>query len=366
VFDTIVVGAGVIGTLTAQLLSQQGQSVCLIEKGNVGSESSWAGGGILSPLYPWRYSKSVNDLAAWSQQHYPKFLSSLTNDTGIDSQHLYSGLLILNINQQKSKIEAWLKTQTYDAEFVTAKESLTLEPLLRNRQLTAESLWLPQIGQVRNPRFVKALHQMIKLSDITLRDNCAVLEIKTKNNKFDLVETTCGKIAAENIIIASGAWSADLFNTVDNQEAPQIDINPVRGQMMIIKTPPGTLKRIILDNEHYLIPREDGRVLIGSTLEFVGFDKSTTNEAHDCLLEAANSIAPALSDYPVEFHWAGLRPGTVNGIPYICKHPDISGIYINSGHYRNGIVLGLASARLMSDLVLNRPPILNPEHYQCH
>jgi len=135
--------------------------------------------------------------------------------------------------------------------------------------------------------------------------------------------------------------------------------------MMIIKTPPDTVKKIILDDGHYLIPRKDGRVLIGSTLEFVGFDKSTTTQAHDELLKTAISIAPVLSEYPVEYHWAGLRPGTADGIPYICNHPDIAGLFINSGHYRNGVVLGLASAQLMCDIVLKNSPILDIESYQC-
>ncbi|MFV1982281.1 MAG: glycine oxidase ThiO [Thiohalomonadales bacterium] len=362
-FDTIIVGAGAIGMMTAQLLTQQGQSVVLIEKGKVGAESSWAGGGILSPLYPWRYTDAINNLARWSQIHYPDFLNKLTYDTGIDSEYLHSGLLIRNVDGQKAEIESWLKKQHNETAFVSAAECHEIEPFCNDSK--GGSLWLPAIGQVRNPRFVKALHQLMKFSEITIHDNNEVLEIITKNNQFTSVRTTTGIIKAKNLIIASGAWSGELFNNLDSSQKPAVEINPVRGQMMIIKTPPNTLKRIILDRDHYLIPRKDGRVLIGSTLEFVGFDKSTTIEAHNLLLEAAISIAPGLSDYPVEYHWAGLRPGTTEGVPYISQHPNITGVYINSGHYRNGIVLGLASAQLMTDILLDNPSILDIEPYRC-
>lgn len=362
VFDTIIVGAGAIGMMTAQLLSQTGQKICLIDKANVGSESSWAGGGILSPLYPWRYSNAVNQLATWSQHHYPDFLANLNADTGIDSECLKSGLLIRNINEERTDIEFWLKSQNTEAKFVSASTAHKIEPV--SSDINGDSLWLPNIGQIRNPRFVKALHQSMKIAGITIHDNCEVLRVITENQQFTAVKTALGMIKAKNLIIASGAWSAELLNNIDNQLSP-VKIKPVRGQMMIIKTPANTLKRIILDKEHYLIPRRDGRILIGSTLEFVGFDKSITNQAYDILLKAAISIVPSLAQFPVEHHWAGLRPGTSDGIPYICKHPELSGIYINSGHYRNGIVLGLASAQLMVNIVLRENPILDPAPYQC-
>ncbi len=362
-FDTIIVGAGAIGMMTAQLLSQQGQSVCLLDKADVGSESSWAGGGILSPLYPWRYADAVNDLSQWSQQHYPEFISNLTRETGIDSEILSSGLLIRNIEDQRPEIVAWMKKYNRDAQFVSASEAHEIEPLTSD--IKGESLWLPNVGQVRNPRFVKALHQLMKNSAISIKTHCEVLEIKTTNNKFSVVQTTAGAIAADNLIVASGAWSGELLKKLAGQQQALVDVNPVRGQMMILKTPPDTLKRIILDSGHYLIPRKDGRVLIGSTLEFVGFDKNTTQQAHDKLLAAAISIVPSLSHYPVEYHWAGLRPGTADGIPYICKHPEVSGIYINTGHYRNGIIMGLASAQLLVNIMLDMPKILDTTAFEC-
>ncbi len=359
-FDTIIVGAGAIGMMTAQFLSQQGQKVCLIEKGVVGSESSWAGGGIISPLYPWRYSNAVNNLAQWSQRHYPYFLSELTSNTGIDSEFLQSGLLIRINEEHKPDIESWLKHYATDAEFVSALQAREIEAVGNNSE--AESLWLPTVGQVRNPRFIKAMHQLMHNNNITVHEGCEVFALIEQNKRFSAVKTSAGDFKAANLIIASGAWSSQLLDKMGLAQN-QIKIEPVRGQMMIIKTPPDTLKRIILDADHYLIPRKDGRVLIGSTLEYVGFDKTTTEHAHNELLKAAHVIAPVLSKFPVEHHWAGLRPGSSDGIPYICQLPDLSGVFVNSGHFRNGIVLGLASAQLMTNIVLEQPSILDLNDY---
>jgi glycine oxidase len=120
---------------------------------------------------------------------------------------------------------------------------------------------------------------------------------------------------------------------------------------------------MVLESNRYVIPRRDGRTLFGSTIEDVGFDKQTTKAARDELYRIATERFPILKQYPVEAHWAGLRPSSPAGVPFIGRHPQIDGLFINAGHFRNGIVLGPASARLLADLVLERPPILDPAPY---
>ena len=156
---------------------------------------------------------------------------------------------------------------------------------------------------------------------------------------------------ADKIIIASGAWSAQFSVT-----QASVNVLPVKGQMIMYKGAPDLLKRIVLSEGHYVIPRKDGRILAGSTLEKIGFDKSTSSVALDELHQAAVELVPLLADLPVERQWAGLRPGTEKGIPYICQHDDVEGLFIHAGHFRNGIVLGAASAELMADMILQRRP----------
>ncbi len=136
--------------------------------------------------------------------------------------------------------------------------------------------------------------------------------------------------------------------------------------MLLFNTKPGLIKRIVLEGNRYIIPRKDGRVLFGSTMEDVGFKKKTTQEARDELYNIATERFPVLKEYPIEKHWAGLRPGSPTGIPYICSHPELAGLYINAGHFRNGVVLGPASARLCADLVTGREPSLPAAPYRLN
>ena len=183
-------------------------------------------------------------------------------------------------------------------------------------------------------------------------------DIIKKSGKVTGVSSSMGDIIADNVLVAGGAWSANLLKNIN------ISVEPVKGQMILFKTEPGKIKRITLSQDRYVIPRKDGRVLVGSTLEHTGFDKSTTTAAREELMQEAFRIIPCLKEAEVEFHWAGLRPGSTKGIPYICSIPGVEGLYLNAGHYRNGVVLGPASARLAADLILNRQPILDIAPYQ--
>jgi glycine oxidase len=136
--------------------------------------------------------------------------------------------------------------------------------------------------------------------------------------------------------------------------------------MLLFDARPDTLPHMILDNDHYLIPRRDGKILVGSTVEQAGFEKQTTDQAKQDLHQFATRLLPALKQYPICAHWAGLRPGTPNGVPYIGFHPDLDNLSINAGHFRNGLVMGPASARLLADLILQRAPQVNPVAYSVH
>jgi glycine oxidase len=134
--------------------------------------------------------------------------------------------------------------------------------------------------------------------------------------------------------------------------------------MLLFDAKPETLRTMVLDGDQYLIPRRDGKILAGSTVERDDFNKTPTAAARNQLTEFALNLMPSLKKAPIIHHWAGLRPGTEHGIPYIDRHPEISNLSINAGHFRNGLVMGPASAQLMADLILNRPTAVAPEPYQ--
>lgn len=356
--DCLIVGGGLIGMLTAREMVAAGLGVTIIEKGCVGGESSWAGGGILSPLYPWQYPLETTVLASWSQSHYPQLAEELIAETGIDPEWTQCGLLMLDVDEAEQAL-SWAQDHHQSLLKVDAEKSLQLEPGLGCPP--AAALWMPQIAQVRNPRLIKSLKCDLMGRGVTLRENEEVLELLCQDGRVTGVRTDRGKVSAPLVVAAGGAWSAALLKGVGQE----VKIEPVRGQMLLYKAQPGVVHRMVMQHGHYLIPRRDGHVLVGSTVEYVGFDKSITSAARSELQKAALMMMPKLEAYPLIAHWAGLRPGNRNGLPLIGPVPGVQGLFINSGHFRNGVVLGLGSARLVSDLMLERTAmIVDPEPYR--
>jgi glycine oxidase len=354
--EILVIGGGAIGLLTARELASNGATVTVLERGETGRESSWAGGGILSPLHPWRYPHAVTALAGWGQARYREVCTELREATGIDPEWAGNGLLVLDSDERQAAL-AWAAAEGVELEEIDAERLYRLEPALVAG--FDQALWLPGAGQVRNPRLLKALRADLERRGVALREHTEVLGLSIQGRRVTGVETSTGPLHAERVVVAGGAWSAGLLAEL----GARVEVKPVRGQMILYRTEPGSVQRITLQGDHYLIPRRDGRVLAGSTVEDTGFDKSTTAEALEKLQRDATALIPALAQCTIEHHWAGLRPGSRGGVPYIGEHPHVDGLYVNTGHFRNGVVLGLASARLLADLLLGHSPILAPGAY---
>jgi len=355
--DFIVVGGGLIGLLSARELALGGARVLVLERGAPGRESSWAGGGILSPLYPWRYPEPVNLLADWSQAHYPELCERLAAETGIDPEWTRSGMLMLGTAERDEAV-AWAVGFDADLEYLDTGATRRCEPALGPSADGA--LWMPQVAQVRNPRLLQALAAELASLDVEVRPDTEVTGLSMDGERAAGVETAGGAIPAGAVVLASGAWTGRLLAQVRIGLA----VEPVRGQMLLFTGPVGAVQRIVLDRGRYIIPRRDGRVLVGSTMERVGFDKSTTEEAREALTAAAVATIPALDGFTLERHWAGLRPSSPEGVPFIGEIEGKSGLYVNAGHFRNGVVMGLASGRLLADLALARAPCVDPGPYR--
>jgi glycine oxidase len=231
--DCIVVGGGLIGMLTVRALRQAGLDVSLLEKAQLGGESTWAGGGILSPLYPWRYPDAVNALAKYSQQVYPEFAEALLAETGIDPEYTKSGLLVLDQNEAGAA-NAWASEWGMSLQNLQSAEKLGETEAALNSKFTS-ALYFPDIAQMRNPRLVKALRASLDQQGIEYHEHTAVTELVISNNKVRAVKTKQGLFQAGRVVIAGGAWSAKIL--ADYIEPPEIA--PVKGQMILYRARPG-------------------------------------------------------------------------------------------------------------------------------
>jgi glycine oxidase len=353
--DVLVIGGGIIGLLTARELRLSGAEVTLIEMGETGRESSWAGGGIVSPLYPWRTPEPITALSRWSQGVYPALTTQLLDETGIDPEFTINGMLILD-DEDLDQALGWGARHSQPIEILQEPAPHAIEPELGPRP--ARALHLPGIAQLRPPRLSKAVRRALE-KRIDLREREEVCELLVEQGRVRGVRTPKGQVEAQRVVICAGAWTAKLLEQLGTPP----DIQPVRGQMLLFHAKPGQINHITLHAGRYAIPRRDGRVLFGSTLEHAGFVKRTTAEDKEALYHDAIDLFPVLRRTPIEDHWSGLRPGSPSGIPYIGAYPGIEGLYFNAGHFRNGLVMGPASARLMVDLMLDREPILDPAPY---
>lgn len=327
--DIIIIGAGAVGCLTALELRRRGADITLIDRGTLGAEASWAGGGILFPLLPWRYREEVNRLALAGARMYADITSTLHQSTGIDPEYRVSGMRIM---------------PDYGGE--TARDWCEAHGVKAERD--GDALWLPEIAQIRNPRLLQALRCQLKIDGIRLREQLEISSFKTGRSQVAGLKTAQGEILhADHYIVTAGAWS----QTILGEHAANLAINPVRGQMLLYKMPPGLLEQILYREDFYLIPRSDGHILAGSTVEDVGFDKSTTQPVAHKLHQKAVSLLPALHSQAPLLHWAGLRPGSPDNIPTIGRHPSLKNLWLNTGHFRYGITMAPASAENLADLM---------------
>lgn len=326
--DFIIIGAGVAGLTSAQHLLLQGASVTVVERGEVGRESSWAGGGILAPLCPWDYPDEVTRLTSLGAKRFPHWAADLHANTGIDPEFTVSGMLVLP-PFNASLAQQWCLSHRVDFQHGT------------------EGGLLPDVAQVRNPRLVQALRKHIELLGGRIVEHCEVRGVLTQGGRVTGLATSQGELKAERYIVSAGAWSRQVLG----QYALQLDIKPMRGQMLLFKFDAPPLPHIVLQEGMYLIPRRDGHLLVGSTLEDVGFDKSTTAKARDSLWQRAQVLLPALRDMPLVQHWSGLRPASPRNIPTIGRHPQLENLYINSGHFRYGVTMAPASSEIIFNII---------------
>ena len=356
-----IIGCGISGLLTALELLDQGCSISLFDQQQAGKAASWAGGGILSPMYPWRYPQAVNDLAQHGKTLYQQWNEKLSPITGIDFEIHDTGLLIFDqddfeIGQQYAERyhEPMQHCQLLDREKLEQTNP-------RISQQFQQAMYFSEISNVRNPRLLKSIITYLKQHPkVKLYENTWIDHFDIKNNQINSIQTTQGqRFIADQYVIATGSWSEHW----SNQLGLKIPVHPVQGQMLLFKTPEQWLPTMCMNKVMYLIPRQDGHIVCGSSMDDIGFDHRPNIDTQRKIYEASLEMVPELEQFPIVKSWAGLRPSSPTGIPYIGQLPELRNAWANFGHFRNGLCMGPASAQLLRQLILNQDTLDNPETY---
>jgi glycine oxidase len=369
--DVVIVGGGVIGLTIARALRQRGvREVVLIERGQLGTEASWAAGGILGPQIEGDRADDFFQLACASRDLYPAFAKALNEESGTDVELDATGTLYLGFTpDDESELRRRFEWQTkmgLAVELLSAAEALSLEPCVSSAVRGA--LLFPNDVQVENRKLVEALATVNeKLGGRVLTD-CEVRVVRVEHGKVCAVETSLGKVSAPIVVLAAGAWTS-LINSPD-ASLPEIEMEPVRGQMLCFAARPPIARHVLYSSRGYLVPRRDGRVLAGSTAERVGFERSVTGEGMNAIKKMALEIAPPVAGLHLVGSWAGFRPRAADGLPVLGPWEGIKGLFHATGHYRNGILLAPVTGELIAKAIINgesssllRP--FSPDRFAC-
>ncbi|GMV98050.1 MAG: glycine oxidase ThiO [Phycisphaerae bacterium] len=352
--DAIVIGGGIIGLSIAWRLAQDGLSVTLIERGPCGQEASWSGAGVLQ-CGSWHRKDPLVHLLRTSLRQYPAFAAELKDRTGIDPEFIPCGAFELLLEDQHYRMAA---SEVNAAEAYRESYGRTILELLppeearrREPNIAADRLGVKYNAltcQVRNPRLTAAARAACLLAGVRLVEHCAVRQITRDGGKVAGVMTDFGSFAAPHVVLAAGSWSS----LIDPQVGQLVQVYPVRGQIVLLETPRRLFEHVIERGKCYMVPRLDGRIIVGATEEHeCGFDKRNTAEGVNQLLTLCQKLVPALAGAVVAKTWAGLRPGTPDRGPYLGPVPGWSGLWSATGHFRSGLILAPITAVIISELI---------------
>lgn len=339
--EVLIIGGGIAGMMSALELTARGRSVTILDAPSSRPPASWAGGGILSPLFPWRYPLSMLPLTHDALTRYQRLEEMFFDELGLGIEIRRHGMLVV----------------AEDIDAATQWSQMANVPLMAGGGKSAErQCFLPEVASIRNPWVLKRLRALLARRGVTFQFAQAI-SLSEQPGSVLVTCSTGEQYEAGSVLVAAGAWSRELLKpfSVGNL------FFPVKGQMLLFR---GELEKdtpIILRDEGYLIPRNDGTFLVGSTLEPNANTSLPTELGLNSLMPALEKLMPGGNRCELLAQWAGIRPGCARQVPVIDQLSDK--VWINTGHYRNGLVCAPASAQLVAQLMCAEPTFCDTSAY---
>lgn len=350
-YEVLIIGGGVIGLSIARELAGRGiDRVAVVERGRVGREASYAAAGMLAPNAENEKVDDLYRLCDASRKMFPGLSAQLIETTGINIELDRSGTLYSAFTEKDLEhIDRRFSSQTeagIPVQRLTAAEMLSQESNISDSVLGG--LFFPNDWQVENRKLVAALRADVVRLGVEVIEDLEVGCLNVRNGRVLGIANGGSSIASDVTVLATGAWTS-LIKT-DGAALPAV--RPIRGQMISFAATERMFTKVIYSPRGYLVPRADGRILIGATVEDVGFERKVTDKAIEELRQAGFEIAPGLRNLKVAESWAGFRPYSDDGLPIIGEVPGYEGLLAATGHYRNGILLAPITAKLIADRIV--------------
>jgi glycine oxidase len=349
--DVLVIGAGIVGCACAYELAKAGARVTVVEYGRAGMQATNAAAGILAPYSEAESPSEMMRFRTRGLREYPALVAELEERCGFGVEFQQRGLLRLAFDDGEAdglrRRWAWQREMGIAAEWLDATAVHELEPRVSDRAL-AGVFW-PDEAWVSNQLMALALQRAAVGLGVAVREGAPVTHIWRKGERVGAIEAGSETHECDTVVLAAGARSGQIAAKV----GATLPVMPVRGQMLALGGMQAPISHVVSSDAGYLVPRANGLIFAGATVEHVGFRRRTTKDGMRRMRSMASRLVPQLAAAEVQFEWAGLRPGTPDGLPIIGPVPGLRNLVAATGHYRSGILLGPLTGKLIAKGICN-------------
>jgi glycine oxidase len=357
--DVVVVGGGVIGCSIAYYLAKRGARVTVLERDLIGAHASSAAAGMLGAQVEMAAPGPMSELCMKSRSMFPDLASELYRLTGIDIELIRAGILRIAWNEEEAEMlrkrGAWQRDRGETADWWDKDRVRSVEPEVSDQ--IEGALYIPGDSHVSSSRLTRAFSYAAELLGAELIERCEVTALRAGKDRIERVESDRGTFQAEHVVLAAGAWSASLAGKL----GLRLPVVPIKGESLAVYPRKELFERTLFAEGCYLVPKADGKVIVGATERAGDFTEWVTMDAIRQLTSEAVRLVPELANSTFIRAWSSIRPGSPDGLPYIGRFGRFRNLFVATGHFRNGILLSPITGQRIAELIAGEEvPDLKP------